>query len=49
MRGNEGSSKRKLVTYKTFGKNVEFKECLHGVSDEGTRLLQCSPRRESGG
>ena len=25
--------------YKTFGKNVEFKKYLHGVSDAGTRLL----------
>ena len=28
----------KLATYKTFGKNVEFKKYLHGVSDAGTRL-----------
>ena len=27
------------VTYKTFGKNVEFQKYLHGVSDPGTRLL----------
>ena len=29
----------KLATYKTFGKNVDFKKYLHGVSDAGTRLL----------
>ena len=29
----------KLATYKTFGKDVEFKNYLHGVSDAGTRLL----------
>ena len=46
MRGNgkfeEGlNNKVKLATYnkKTFGKNVEFKKYLHGVSDAGTRLL----------
>ena len=32
-------SKVKLAMYKTFGKNVEFKEYLHGISDAGTRLL----------
>jgi len=25
--------------YKTFSKNIEFKRCLHGVSDAGTSLL----------
>ena len=42
MRGNVGSLKRDLIImtmYKTFGKNVEFKKYLHGVSDAGTRLL----------
>ena len=39
MRGNVGSLKRDLTTYKTFGKNVESKKYLHGVSDAGTRLL----------
>ena len=34
-----GSLKRDLATYKTFGKNVEFKKYLYGVSDAGTRLL----------
>ena len=29
----------KFAMYKTFGKNVEFKKYLHGVSDAGTRLL----------
>ena len=29
----------KLAMYKTFGKNVEFKKYLHGVSDAGTRFL----------
>ena len=29
----------KLATYKTFGKNVDFKKYLHGVSDAGTRLI----------
>ena len=29
----------KLATYKMFGKNVEFKKYLHGVSDAGTRQL----------
>ena len=32
-------SKVKLEMYKTFGKNVEFKQYLHGISDAGTRLL----------
>ena len=32
-------NKVKLAMYKTFGKNVEFKKYLHGVSDAGTRLL----------
>ena len=31
--------KVKLATYKMFGKNVEFKKYLHGVSDAGTRQL----------
>ena len=39
MRGNVGSLKRDLIMYKTFGKNVEFKKYLHGVSDAGSRLL----------
>ena len=42
MRENVGSLKRDLIIklmYKTFGKNVEFKKYLHGVSDAGTRLL----------
>ena len=29
----------KLAMYKIFGKRVEFKKYLHGVSDAGTRLL----------
>ena len=29
----------KLALYKTFGKEVQFKEYLHGMSDAGTRLL----------
>ena len=33
------NNKVKLAMYKTFGKNVEFKKYLHGVSDAGTRLL----------
>ena len=33
------NSKVKLEVYKTFGKEVEFKRYLHGVSDAGTRLL----------
>ena len=32
-------SKVKLEMYKTFGKNVEFRGYLHGISDAGTRLL----------
>ena len=32
------NNKLKLAMYKTFGKNVEFKKYLHGVSDAGTRL-----------
>ena len=35
----ELNSKVKLELYKTFGKEVEFKRYLHGVSDAGTRLL----------
>ena len=31
------NNKVKLAIYKTFGKNVEFKKYLHGVSDAGTR------------
>ena len=31
-------SEVKLSMYKTFGKNIEFKQYLHGVSDAGTRL-----------
>ena len=33
------NSKVKLTIYKTFGKNVEYKKYLHGISDAGTRLL----------
>ena len=33
------NSKVKLQLYKTFGKEVDFKTYLHGVSDAGTRLL----------
>ena len=33
------NSKVKLQLYKTFGKEVDFKTFLHGVSDAGTRLL----------
>ena len=33
------NSKVKLGLYKAFGKEVEFKRYLHGVSDAGTRLL----------
>ena len=33
------NSKVKLGLYKTFGKDVEFKRYLHGVSDARTRLL----------
>ena len=33
------NSKVKLELYKTFGKEVEFKRYLHGVSDAGIRLL----------
>ena len=32
------NNKVKLAMYKTFGKNVEFKKYLHGVSDAGTRI-----------
>ena len=32
-------NKVKLAMYKKFGKRVEFKKYLHGVSDAGTRLL----------
>ena len=32
-------SKVKLEMYKTFGKNIELKRYLHGISDVGTRLL----------
>ena len=32
-------SKVKLDIYKRFGKGIEFKRYLHGVSDAGTRLL----------
>ena len=31
------NNKVKLAMYKMFGKNVEFKKYLHGVSDAGTR------------
>ena len=33
------SSKVKLTLYKSFGKDVQFKKYLHGLSDAGTRLL----------
>ena len=33
------ASKIKLAMYKMFGKNIEYKDYLHGVSDAGTRLL----------
>ena len=33
------NSKVKLSLYKTFGKKVEFKKYLHGLSDAGSRLL----------
>ena len=33
------NGKVKLQLYKTFGKEVDFKTYLHGVSDAGTRLL----------
>ena len=33
------NSKVMLELYKTFGKEVEFKRYLHGISDAGTRLL----------
>ena len=33
------NSKVKLQLYKSFGKEVDFKTYLHGVSDAGTRLL----------
>ena len=33
------NSKAKLELYNTFGKEVEFKRYLHGISDAGTRLL----------
>ena len=29
----------KLTLYKRFGKEVQFKKYLHGLSDAGTRLL----------
>ena len=29
----------KLTLYKSFGKEVQFKKYLHGLSDVGTRLL----------
>ena len=33
------NSKAKLQLYKSFGKEVDFKTYLHGVSEAGTRLL----------
>ena len=33
------NNKDNLAMYKTFSKNVEFKNYLHGVSEAGTRLL----------
>ena len=39
-RKKEGlNSKVKLTLYKCFGKEVQFKKYLHGLSDAGTRLL----------
>ena len=32
-------SKIKLAMYKTFGKNIEYKDYFHEVSDAGTRLV----------
>ena len=32
-------SKVKLTLYKCFGREVQFKKYLHGLSDAGTRLL----------
>ena len=32
-------SKRDLLNWLSFGKNVEFRKYLHGVSDAGTRLF----------
>ena len=34
------NNKVKLAMYKTFGKNVEFKKYLHGVSDAYLNLGQ---------
>ena len=33
------NSKVKLTLYKCFGKEIQFKKYLHGLSDAGTRLL----------
>ena len=33
------NSKVKLILYKCFGREVQFKKYLHGLSDAGTRLL----------
>ena len=33
------NSKVKLTLYKCFGREVQFKKYLHGLSDAGTRLL----------
>ena len=33
------NAKVKLSLYKNFGKGIEFKKCLHGVADAGSRLL----------
>ena len=39
------NNKVKLAMYKTFGKNVEFKKYLHGVSDAGTLTLGAHAQR----
>ena len=39
------NSKVKLALYRTFGKVVEFKKYLHGVSDAGTRLFRSGTHR----
>ena len=42
------NSKVKLSLYRTFGKVVDFKKYLRGVSDAGTRLLSGQERKELG-
>ena len=41
MRGKEKfvEGLNKLTLYKCFGREVQFKKYLHGLSDAGTRLL----------